>query len=53
MVTSNPKEHSMDLKVLAHVNGIAEAFQALEDAEVALNKAKQAIREITVEMDIE
>lgn len=53
MADFNPKEHSMDLKVLAHVCGVDEARKAIADAQMAVDRAIQALKEITVEMDVE
>lgn len=53
MAASNPKQHSMDLKVLAHVYGVDEARKAIADAQRAIDRAVQALTEITVEMDVE
>lgn len=53
MAESDPKQHSMDLKVLAHVYGVDEAREAIADAQRAVDRAIKALSEITVEMDVE
>lgn len=53
MAESDEKLHSMDLKVLAHVSGVDDARKAIADAQRAIDRAVQALTEITVEMDIE
>lgn len=53
MGESDPKLHSMDLKVLAQVHGVDEARKAIADAQRAIDRAVQALTEITVEMDVE
>lgn len=53
MAESDPKQHSMNLKVLAHVYGVDEARKAIEDAQSAVDRAWMALKGITVEMDVE
>lgn len=53
MAEQDPKMHSMGLKILAHVNGVDEAQKAIADAQRAIDRAVQALAEITVEMDVE
>ena len=44
---------AVDIKVLFHINGATEAFQAIEDAQAALNHALAMVRAITVESEVE
>lgn len=53
MPESDPNQHSMDLKILAHVYGVNEARKAIADAQRAIDRAVQALAEVTVEMDVE
>lgn len=44
---------ALDLKVLAHANGLDEAEAALTHAKLAIEGALEAIRGITIELEVE
>lgn len=49
---SDPNQHAMDLRILAHVSGVEEARKAVVEARNALDTALRALEDITVEMDV-
>lgn len=44
---------TLDLKVLAYINGVEAAKVALDDAGAALERLREAIEGISVEMDVQ
>ena len=46
-------DDAIDVRVVAHINGLAEANQALADVLDSLARLQQAINDISVEMEVD